>query len=186
MSNQQDHDEALKQRREQWHNSGQSRPAFAFMPKRDQESVWDYPRPPAIEENYKPILVKADEQEIARSCAGFRVLETAGAPTYYLPPDDVRMTALVAIEQRSFCEWKGEARYWALAGDPEQRAVAWAYPDPFDAFLPIAHCLSFYPTHLQCWLNGERVAPQPGGFYGGWVTSTIVGPFKGEPGTENW
>jgi len=186
MGNPQDHDDSVIQRREQWHNRGQSRPAFALAPGQNQESVWDYPRPPVIEENYKPILVTSGEQEIARSAAGFRVLETAGAPTYYLPPDDVSLADLVSIEQRSFCEWKGEARYWALAQDPTQQAVAWSYPAPFDAFLPIADCIAFYPTQMRCWLDGERVAPQPGGFYGGWVTSQIIGPFKGEPGTENW
>jgi len=178
--------EALEQHRAKWHNRGKQRPDFAQAPGPGQESVWDYPRPPAIEENYRPIRILANETAIASSSAGFRILETAGAPTYYLPPDDVIQARLIQIAGQSFCEWKGQADYWALVDDPDKQAVAWSYPEPFDAFLPITDFFAFYPGLIGCYLNEERVQPQPGGFYGGWVTSEVVGPFKGEPGTSNW
>lgn len=178
--------DSLHQQREKWANRGKKRPSFAHTPAAGQESVWDYPRPPALEENYRPIKVCAGAQVIAQSSAGFRVLETAGAPTYYIQPEDVSDEALVCISGHSFCEWKGQADYWALASGTQQQAVAWTYPKPFDAFLPLAGFFAFYPSLVRCFLDNEQVEPQPGGFYGGWVSSDVVGPFKGEPGTSDW
>ncbi len=178
--------DTLHQQRAKWTNRGQQRPPFAQTPAPDQESVWDYPRPPVIEENYRPVKIYADEQLLAASQAGFRVLETAGAPTYYMPPEDIEQQSLVRVAGYSFCEWKGQADYWALAGDSAAKAAAWTYPEPFDAFLPIAGFFAFYPALLRCFLGDERVKAQPGGFYGGWVTDDVVGPFKGEAGTSDW
>ena len=176
----------LEHARGRWLHRGRQRPGFAHTPGPGQESVWDYPRPPALEENYRPVEVLAGERLIARSLCGFRVLETAGAPTYYLPPEAVDLDALQPVSGHTFCEWNGQADYWALAQDGDAPPVAWTYPEPFDAFLPIAGHFAFYPGRVDCWLAGEKVRRQPGGFYGGWVTDAIVGPFKGEPGTEDW
>jgi uncharacterized protein (DUF427 family) len=113
-----------------------------------------------------------------------RVLETASPPTFYIPPDDVERERLVPVRGRSHCEWKGEARYWAL--EPDGEPVAWSYPDPYPEFAVIRDWLAFYPGRVECRVDGERVRPQPGRFYGGWITDELVGPFKGEPGSEGW
>ncbi|HKJ87311.1 MAG TPA: DUF427 domain-containing protein, partial [Gammaproteobacteria bacterium] len=115
-----------------------------------------------------------------------RVLETAGPPTFYLPPADVDREALAPVEGTTFCEWKGTARYFALAGDSGGGAVAWCYPDPKPEFEGLRDWLAFYPGAVACYVGGERVRAQTGGFYGGWVTDEIVGPFKGEAGTGDW
>jgi uncharacterized protein (DUF427 family) len=154
---------------------------------RDRESVWDYPRPPRIEPEGREVVVELAGEPIARSDRAVRVLETAGAPTVYLPPDDVAGGALRPAGGGSFCEWKGSASYFdVLAGELVAERAAWAYRDPTDPFRGIAGWISFYPALLDCRLDGETVLPQPGGFYGGWVTDDVVGPFKGEPGTEGW
>ena len=117
-----------------------------------------------------------------------KVCETAGGPVVYLPPEAIAEGAL--SEPRaggSFCEWKGSASYFdVVAGDRTIPNAAWAYPDPTPAFEPIAGWISFYPALVECRLDGELVKPQPGGFYGGWMTAEITGPVKGEPGTQGW
>lgn len=124
---------------------------------------------------------------MADSCLTFRVLETPSPPTVYLPPEDVDVSALVFTGASSTCEWKGTAQYWALVGaEKEVDPVAWVYPHPFPGFESIAGYFSFYPDRVECYLNEERVLLQPGGFYGGWVTQEIVGPFKGPIGTAGW
>ncbi|MDX1675411.1 MAG: DUF427 domain-containing protein [Longimicrobiales bacterium] len=125
---------------------------------------------------------------IARTARGRRVLETAGAPVYYFPPEDVRLDLLEESGRTSFCEWKGRARYWSLVtGDERVPDVAWTYPDPVPAFRSIAGWLAFYVGKVDtARVGGVRVEPQPGGFYGGWVTPDIVGPIKGEPGSAGW
>lgn len=116
-----------------------------------------------------------------------RVLETASPPTFYLPPEDVRQEFLEEGSGGSFCEWKGAAKYWSVrVGDHFLENVAWSYPEPLPGFEECGGYLSFYPARLVCIVGGEQVHPQPGGFYGGWVTSDVVGPFKGTPGTEWW
>ena len=112
-------------------------------------------------------------------------METASPPTFYLPPDDVAWDDLVAIAGSSVCEWKGPARYFALAVEPAT-PVAWCYPDPSEKFSALKDFVSFYPGRIACFVDGERVQPQPGQFYGGWITADIAGPFKGEPGTGGW
>lgn len=173
--------------RQAWTNTGARRPDFAREPGPGQESVWDYPRPPALVPDYRHVVVQHLDVVVASSHESLRVLETASPPTFYLPPDDVDTDLLRRESTRSFCEWKGEATYWSLAlPDAVIRKVAWSYEAPYARFEAIAGYLAFYPGRLECLVDGERVKPQPGGFYGGWVTSEIVGPFKGAPGTGDW
>jgi len=117
-----------------------------------------------------------------------RVLETSHPPVYYLPPGDVDLSLLVPAPGSSYCEWKGVARYWDLAARDERLPkVAWSYPDPLPAFEALRDHLAFYAGPLDaCLVDGEQVRPQPGGFYGGWITCDLVGPFKGGPGTFGW
>ncbi len=153
-----------------------------------QESVWDYPRPPRLEPTTARLVVVHGGVVIADTTAGFRVLETSQPPAFYLPPDDVRLDLLDPTTTRTSCEWKGIATYWTVrgAGEPAIDA-AWSYPDPTPAFTAIAGYLAFYPQRVdRCTVDGEVVAPNEGGFYGGWVTSSVVGPFKGGPGTAAW
>ena len=168
-----------------WTNTGQQRPDFAVAPGPGQESVWDYPRPPALVRDNRAVEVKDGDCGIAHTTAAFRILETASPPTFYLPPADVDFELLVETRGNSICEWKGMAKYWALARDPDV-LVAWAYPRPRARFDRIKDYIAFYPGRVACYVDGERVRPQAGGFYGGWITSEVVGPFKGEPGTGHW
>lgn len=153
-----------------------------------QESVWDYPRPPRVEPVPERIRVVVDGVEIASSAQALRVLETAGPPVYYLPPQDVRMDLLTPTEHVTHCEWKGDASYFTLRiGDRVIHNVAWAYPRPLPGFEAIRDCLAFYAGLVdEAWVGAERASPQPGRFYGGWVTARIVGPFKGVPGSSGW
>jgi uncharacterized protein (DUF427 family) len=169
-----------------WGYSGQKRPDFADRPGPGQESVWDYPRPPALKPDGRRIEVFFGDELLAVSENTYRVLETASPPTFYIPPADLKWRFLTAAPGSSICEWKGVAKYWALSSAPRLGVVGWSYPDPSDAFRPIGGFVSFYPGKLACFVAGERVSPQPGRFYGGWVTSEIVGPMKGAPGTEHW
>lgn len=153
-----------------------------------QESVWDYPRPPAVVESSRLVRVEHAGTVIAASRRALRVLETAGAPTWYLPREDVRMDLLRPVPaRRSICEWKGEAIYFdVVVGDAATRLAAWSYPSPQRGFEELAGRIAFYAGRVSAFVDDERVTPQPGGFYGGWVTADVVGPFKGEPGTEGW
>lgn len=171
----------------QWQFDGRSRPEFAAAAGTGQESVWDYPRPPKLVDDGRCIEVFADGVRLARTVHAVRLLETANPPTFYIPANDVRRELLKDGQGETVCEWKGLARYWSLMmGNVTIRNVAWTYSQPFTAFEAIAGHLAFYPSKLECCINGERVASQPGGLYGGWVTADIVGPFKGAPGTEWW
>ena len=167
-----------------WKYTGVARPDFAVEPGPDQESVWDYPRPPALADDDRAVEVRDEERCIAATRAAIRVLETASPPTFYLPPACVEAGVLVPVDGTSFCEWKGVARYWSLAGGSEP--VAWSYPSPPRRFARLKDYVGFYPGRLACFVDSERVRPQPGGFYGGWLTREIVGPVKGEAGTGNW
>ncbi|MDX1579844.1 MAG: DUF427 domain-containing protein [Gemmatimonadota bacterium] len=170
-----------------WRYFGQERPPFAEDPGPGQESVWDYPRPPRLEPDDREVIVSTGEVEIARTQRAVRVLETASPPAFYLPPEDVRMDLLIERPGRSACEWKGTARYWSVrTGERVLEDIAWSYPDPRPDFASLRDYVSFYPGRVACRVGGERVEPQPGGFYGGWVTSEIVGPVKGAPGTGGW
>ena len=153
-----------------------------------QESVWDYPRPPRLEDTSKHIQIIFNGVTIVDTHDAQRVLETSHPPGYYIPPTDIKMEYLLLTPQSSFCEWKGRAGYYTIrVGDKEVQNAAWFYPNPTPAFTTIKDYVAFY-AHLMdaCYIDGEKVQPQPGNFYGGWITSDIVGPFKGEPGTWGW
>ncbi|HSN75119.1 MAG TPA: DUF427 domain-containing protein [Anaerolineae bacterium] len=153
-----------------------------------QESVWDYPRPPRVERTGKHIQVVFHGVVIADSRRAWRVLETSHPPVYYIPPEDIRMDCLRPAQGSSFCEWKGQAGYYDVrVGDKTIANAAWYYPRPTPAFAGIKDHVAFYAQPMDaCTVDGEQVQPQPGQFYGGWITPDIVGPFKGEPGTWGW
>ncbi|MEL7311643.1 MAG: DUF427 domain-containing protein, partial [Pseudomonadota bacterium] len=153
-----------------------------------QESVWDYPRPPSLETEVRPVRVEFAGRVIAESRDAKRICETASPPTYYVPPRDVDQECLVAVTRSSMCEWKGEAAYYDVVVDDRRASAAvWSYPKPFRPFGPIAGWLAFMPAAMDgCFVGDARVRPQPGGFYGGWITPELTGPFKGEPGTGHW
>ncbi|HEU4453907.1 MAG TPA: DUF427 domain-containing protein [Longimicrobium sp.] len=154
----------------------------------DQESAWDYPRPPRLESTGRHLRVVFNGVTVAATRRGWRVLETSHPPVYYFPPDDVAREHLRGAAGSSFCEWKGSARYYdVVVGDRAAPRAAWYYPDPTPGFAALRGAVAFYCAPMDaCWVDGERAEPQPGGFYGGWVTSGVVGPFKGAPGTSGW
>ncbi len=153
-----------------------------------QESVWDYPRPPAVVASTEHVRIVHRGVVIADTHASIRVLETSQPPAYYLPPTDVATSLLRPSTSRTLCEWKGAANYWTLVVEGESVLdVAWSYPNPTRSFASITDHLAFYPQRVdECWVDDERVQANAGGFYGGWITSKVVGPFKGEPGTLHW
>jgi uncharacterized protein (DUF427 family) len=170
-----------------WSHVGRQRPPFAETPGPGQESVWDYPRPPRLAADPREVVVKLDDVVVATTRRAIRVLETASPPTFYLPWADVTPGMLASAPGTSWCEWKGEARYWSLVTAPGRvERVGWSYPAPSPGFAAIREHVAFYASRLECFVAGERVRPQPGGFYGGWITGEIVGPFKGELGTSGW
>ncbi len=152
------------------------------------ERVHDYPRPPRLEAVPHEIRILFAGRLVARTTRAWRVLETTHPPTYYLPPDAFQDCDLVPAPGGSFCEWKGRAVYWTLrAGDRVAPAVGWSYPAPTTAFAPICDHLAIYPAPMDaCFVGDVAVTPQPGGFYGGWITPNLIGPFKGGPGTAGW
>ncbi|NOK62220.1 MAG: hypothetical protein GFH27_549327n50 [Chloroflexi bacterium AL-W] len=153
-----------------------------------QESVWDYPRPPRLEDSTKHIQVIFNGVMIADTRNAKRVLETSHPPTYYLPPENVQMGYFTPTNHRSFCEWKGAASYYTLTVDDQTiENVAWYYVNPVPSFASLKDYLAIYPGKMDvCYIDGERVQTQEGDFYGGWITSDIVGPFKGGAGTWGW
>lgn len=153
-----------------------------------QESVWDYPRPPRVEESTKHIRVIFNGVTIAETRRAKRVLETSSPPVYYIPLEDIRMEYLAPTARATICEWKGRARYFTVTvGDRTAANAAWCYPNPTPDFAAIQDYIAFYASAMDaCYVDDERVRPQAGDFYGGWITRDIVGPFKGEPGTLNW
>ena len=152
------------------------------------ESVWDYPRPPRLELVPSRLTVVLGGVAVADTTRGYRVLETSHPPNYYFPPDDIVPGALRRSRRGSFCEWKGAAHYYTVhAGGRREPDAAWGYDQPSPGFEPIAGYVAFYAGRMDaCFVDGERVTPQPGGFYGGWITAAIGGPFKGGPGTTGW
>jgi uncharacterized protein (DUF427 family) len=155
------------------------------------ESVWDYPRPPALERSSRLVVITFGGDVIARSARSWRVLETSHPPVYYLPAADIRDGTLEPAPDSagSFCEWKGRAVYYDVIGADGRRApaAAWGYPSPSPAYRDLLGTVAFYPGRMdECTVDGEVVQAQPGDFYGGWITSDITGPFKGAPGTLGW
>ena len=153
-----------------------------------QESVWDFPRPAIARATDARIVVELGGVVVADTRRAIRTLETSHPPSYYIPPDDVVAGALVPVVGSSFCEWKGHARYFDLIAGNERRArAAWSYAEPTSAFASLREHVAFYAAAMDaCFVDGERVVPQPGGFYGGWITSGVAGPFKGVPGSRFW
>ena len=170
-----------------WQWVGDVRPPFAQAPGPNQESVWDYPRPPSVVQDAREVIVKVGATLVARTRRALRVLETASPPTFYLPIADIEMGLIEPAPGSSSCEWKGEARYFSVRGERELlHAVAWSYPEPYAEYAALRDHLSFYPGRIECSVDGVRVQPQPGRFYGGWITPEVVGPFKGEAGSGGW
>ena len=153
-----------------------------------QESVWDYPRPPRLEDSDKRIKVVFGGVTLAYTTRAKRVLETSHPPVYYIPPEDIRVEHLTLARGTSLCEWKGVARYYDIETEERrEHRAAWFYPDPVLVYADLKDYVAFYPSLMDaCWVDGEKVEAQEGDFYGGWVTSEIVGPFKGGPGTRGW
>lgn len=153
-----------------------------------QESVWSYPRPPLIERVTARVTVVLGAEEIVNTDDVVRVLETSHPPVYYLPIAAFPSAALVPADGSSFCEFKGAARYFDVRGGASlARAAAWNYPSPAQPYELLADRVAVYPAAMdRCTVDGELVEPQPGGFYGGWVTSKVAGPFKGIPGSLGW
>jgi uncharacterized protein (DUF427 family) len=152
-----------------------------------RENVQSYPRPPALEPVPQRIIIRLGGELIIETTRALRVLETHHAPTYYLPPEEIQAT-LRPAQGSSFCEWKGVARYFdVLAGTKTARRGAWAYDNPTARYLPLAGHVAFYAGLVdEAWVGDLRVVPQPGDFYGGWVTPNLDGQIKGAPGTQNW
>jgi uncharacterized protein (DUF427 family) len=160
----------------------------AIKPQPGQESVWDYPRPARLENTDKQIKIICNGIILAETNKAKRVIETSHPPVYYLPPEDIKIAHLIPTAKKTFCEWKGWCEYFDIAiGDKYINNAAWRYVQPVADFIEIQEYYGFY-AHLMdgCYINDELVTPQPGNFYGGWITSDIVGPFKGGEGTWGW
>ena len=158
------------------------------VPGPGQESVWDYPRPPAVVPDGRLVMVEFGGVEIVRSERSLRILETSHPPAFYIPPENVRPEYLESSEKSTFCEFKGWAAYFHLKiENRHSENAAWCYSEPSPGYEAIAGFYSFYPAKMdECTVGGHLVTPQSGDFYGGWITPEIVGPFKGEPGTMSW
>jgi uncharacterized protein (DUF427 family) len=153
-----------------------------------QLSVWDFPRPPAIEQWHEHVVVRLGGQVVAETTDAWCALETSHPPTYYLPPTCFDEGILRPAGGSSYCEWKGQASYFDVAaGDVVAPRAAWSYPDPTPGFVLLKDHVSLYPAAMESvTVDGVEVQPQPGGFYGGWITPRVAGPFKGAPGTLGW
>lgn len=153
-----------------------------------QESVWDYPRPPRLEFSRRHLRVQLAGEQLAETRQSYRVLETSHPPTYYLPRAAFVDGALASVDGSTVCEWKGRAEYADLVGSRNRiERAAWTYPDPTDGFTELVDHWAVMPGgQVTCWVDDEQVIPQQGGFYGSWITSTVVGPFKGIPGSSGW
>ena len=177
----------LQSARDHWHWKGRERPSFAQVPTNGQESVWDFPRPPILALDKREVTIHWGALQVARTRSAVRALETAHPPSFYLPWSDVAQELLRKAAGASFCEWKGPAQYWSLLdGARELAGVAWSYPAPLPGAELLADRVAFYPNHLECRVDGALVKPQAGGFYGGWITPELTGPFKGDPGSQDW
>ena len=148
------------------------------------ERVSNYPRPPRLEPSHEHILVTALGETLVETDRSLRVLETFHPPTYYLPPEAMRSELIHPVGGRpSFCEWKGVASYFdVVVADRRLTRAVWTYSNPSERFSELTGWFALYPQMMDgCWVEGERVVPQQGGVYGGWITSRVEGPFKGDP-----
>ncbi|MEM9751215.1 MAG: DUF427 domain-containing protein [Pseudomonadota bacterium] len=172
--------------------SARLRPATTQTPGPGQTSVWDFPRPPRVEDVSKRLSVVQAGVTVAETARGKRVVETAGAPVYFFPPEDARRDLLRQTATVTVCEWKGAAIYFDLIVEGGESAeAAFSYPDPFDdlpeGYAELAGWIAFYASRTDaCFVGEEQARPQPGGYYAGWVTDDLAGPIKGAPGTEGW
>lgn len=159
-----------------------------IAPAPGQESVWDYPRPPRVDAPRDRVTVRLGGELVVDTTDALRVLETSHPPVYYLPRSAFADGVLEPANGSSFCEYKGIARYVSVrAGAAFAERAGWFYPTPSPGYESLADRIALYPALMDsCEVNGETVQPQAGGFYGGWITSRVVGPFKGEPGTLGW
>ena len=157
-------------------------------PAAGQESVWAFPRPAVAEATTAHLVICHRGSVVADTRRAIRTLETSHPPSYYIPRDDIAPDSLRSSDGGSFCEWKGDALYWdVVIGDLVLPRVGWSYPNPTPAFALLRDHIAFYAAPFdQCRVDGETVIPQAGGFYGGWITSRLAGPFKGGPGTQGW
>jgi uncharacterized protein (DUF427 family) len=153
-----------------------------------QESVWSYPRPAVAERTSAHIVIEHAGTILVDTSSAVRTLETSHPPSYYIPRGDILEGALRRANGSSFCEWKGVAAYWDVTvGGATLASVGWSYPSPSASFAILADHVAFYAAPFdRCTVDGETVTPQPGGFYGGWITSGVSGPFKGIPGSRFW
>ncbi len=178
----------VERERDKWRAAPRVRPSAVVVPGPGDESVWDYPRPPRLEQVGRRVRVEVGGAVLADSTRALRVCETSSPPCYYIPPADVAMEYVKPSQRKSLCEWKGIARYWSVrVGKRFAKDSAWSYPDPWPGYEAVRDHLAFYPRRMgACYVGDQRVEPQPGLYYGGWVTPELVGPFKGTPGTEMW
>ncbi|GAA0734856.1 DUF427 domain-containing protein [Sphingomonas japonica] len=153
-----------------------------------QESVWDYPRPAIAEPSAARIVIVHRGVTVADTTSSIRTLETSHPPSYYIPRSDIAPGVLRRAEGSSFCEWKGAATYWdVIVGSDVLERAGWSYASPTAGFAILRDHVAFYAAPFdRCTVDGETVVPQPGGFYGGWITSAVAGPFKGGPGSRGW
>ena len=153
-----------------------------------QESVWDYPRPPRLEDSSDHIQIVLNGVTLVDTYRAKRVLETSHPPVYYIPPEDIKMEYLLSSSRSTYCEFKGNASYYTIqVGDKTIPHGAWYYRRPSPGYETMANYVAFYPGKMDaCYVNDEQVQAQPGDFYGGWITSRILGPFKGGAGTFGW
>jgi uncharacterized protein (DUF427 family) len=158
------------------------------IPKRGQESVWSYPRPPKLERVHQQIRVEFGGLVLAETIQGYRLLETANPPVYYFPPTDVRLAYFMLSSKQTVCKWKGVARYWSLRVEKRMAIeAAWSYAHAEKEYEGICDYFAFYSGKVDaCYVGKQKVTAQPGDYYGGWITSKILGPFKGGPDTEFW
>ena len=169
------------------------------VPGPGQESVWDYPRPPRLEPARRRVRISVPDAadagselllaDVPAGGGAWRVLETSHPPTYYIAAHALRADLLAPADGSSWCEWKGRAGYvdvLAPDGTVLVEQAGWTYPRPTPGFTDLADAVAFYPGRVTCRLDEEVVRAQAGGFYGGWITDEVVGPFKGEPGTLGW
>lgn len=184
-------DQDFGEERRKWIEFERIRPSNIEVPGPGQESVWNYPRPPRVEVVPQVLKVIFNDGVIAETSNGLRVVETSSPPQYYFPPEDVILKYFMRTSRHSLCEWKGQSSYWDITvGERSAQHGAWSYESPMTDiadYSVLKGYLAFYPRLMDsCWVGDEQVASQSGEFYGGWITSNLTGPFKGEPGSEGW
>jgi uncharacterized protein (DUF427 family) len=180
--------EELREKVKRLRTKKRERPANIEKIGPGQESVWDYPRPPIIEREDRRIRIEHDGCILVNSIGAYRVLETSSPPVYYMPLDDVQTQYLEPSEHTTLCEWKGIANFWSIRVDDRYvENAAWSYPEPWTGYGDIQHYIGFNAHKVDaCFVGSHKVKPQPGKYYGGWITPEVVGPFKGIPGSKQW